>query len=235
MNTVADDIERFYSILARLRAWPHQGECLREQSRQTVVPTDGVYFFQEPGEYRAGEPGVLRIVRVGTHAVSQGSKATLWQRLRTHKGTKAGGGNHRGSIFRKHVGAAIYARDGIDPTRWNTGSSAPHAVRAQEAAHEKRVSAYLGAMPVFWVAVPGTSGPTNRRAFIERNAIALLSNHLHPTDKATDGWLGNSYPSGEVRGSALWNVNHVNEEYDPRFLDDLAACVARTCQSAVVA
>jgi len=69
----------------------------------------------------------------------------------------------------------------------------------------------------------------NRRAFIERNAIALLSNHRHPMDKASARWLGNSSPADAVRGSALWNVNHVNEDYDPRFLDDLAACVARTC------
>lgn len=233
MSAVADDIERFYSILARLRTCPHQGECLCGQIRQTVVVTDGVYFFQEPGEYRAGEPDVLRIVRVGTHAVSQGSKATLWQRLRTHKGTNAGGGNHRGSIFRKHVGAAMIVRDRIDLPRWNIGSSARHAVRVREADHEKQVSAYIGAMPVFWVAVPGQSGPSNRRAFIERNAIALLSHHLDPMDKASEGWLGNSCPHDEVRHSALWNVNHVGEDYDPGFLDALEACVALTCQSVV--
>jgi hypothetical protein len=88
---------------------------------------------------------------------------------------------------------------------------------------------------MFWVAVPGESGPANLRAFIERNAIALLSNHLDPMDKASDGWLGHSCPSSEVRSSALWNVNHVALDYDPRFLDDLEACVARTCQSAVAA
>jgi hypothetical protein len=227
--SVVADIERFYSILARLRACPHQGESLREQSRKTVLPAAGVYFFQEPGEYRTRQPDVLRIVRVGTHAVSEGSKATLWQRLRNHMGTKAGGGNHRGSIFRKHVGAAMLVRDGIDLPRWNIGSSAPRSVRVQEADHEARVSAYLGAMPVYWIAVPGPSGSSNRRAYIERNAIALLSNHLDPVDKASGRWLGNSCPSAEVRGSALWNVNHVNEDYDPRFLDDLEACVVRTC------
>jgi hypothetical protein len=235
MSMVADNIERFYSILARLRACPHQGECLGDQSRKTGLPTEGVYFFQEPGEYRTRQPDVLRIVRVGTHAVSQGSKATLWQRLRTHKGTDAGGGNHRGSIFRKHVGAAMLVRDGIDLPRWSIGSSAPHSVRIQEAEHEKRVSAYLGAMPVFWVAVPGESGPSNRRAFIERHAIALLSNHLRPTDKASAQWLGKSCPSDEVRHSGLWNVNHVNGDYDSRFLDELEGCVARTCQSGVAA
>jgi hypothetical protein len=96
-----------------------------------------------------------------------------------------------------------------------------------------RLSAYIGAMPVFWLGVPGQSGPSNLRAFIERNAIALLSNHLDPVDKASDGWLGKSCPSKEVQRSGLWNVNHVDEDYDPRFLDDMEACVARTCQFAV--
>jgi hypothetical protein len=234
VSTVASDIERFYLIFARLRTYPYQGECLREQSRKTVLPAEGVYFFQEPGEYRTQRSDVLRIVRVGTHGVSQGSKATLWQRLRTHKGTEAGGGNHRGSIFRKHVGAAILLRDRIDLPRWNIGSSAPHSVRVGEVQHETRVSAYIGAMRVFWIAVPGQSSASNLRAFVERNAIALLSNRLDPVDKASAQWLGNSCPSGEIRQSGLWNVNHVNEDYDPRFLDDLEAYVVRTCRSVSV-
>jgi hypothetical protein len=125
--------------------------------------------------------------------------------------------------------------DGIDLPTWNIGSSAPRPVRIREADHEGRVSAYLGAMPVFWVAVAGQSGPSNLRAFVERNAIALLSNHLDPMDKASDGWLGKSSLSIEVQRSGLWNVNHVNEDYDPRFLDDLEVCVARTCQAVAVA
>lgn len=60
----------------------------------------------------------LRLTRIGTHAVSMGLSASLWNRLRTHRRAKSGtyedGGNHRGSVFRKRVGEAMIDRDGLD-------------------------------------------------------------------------------------------------------------------------
>ena len=47
-------------------------------------PRHGVYFFYEPGETRAD--GTDRVVRVGTHALTATSQATLWGRLRQHRG-----------------------------------------------------------------------------------------------------------------------------------------------------
>ena len=62
----------------------------------------------EEGEVRAETGDCPRIVRVGTHALKTGSKTKLWTRLKQHKGiTRTGGGNHRGSIFRKIMGAAL--------------------------------------------------------------------------------------------------------------------------------
>jgi hypothetical protein len=44
---------------------------------------------------------------VGTHALTATSQVTLWGRLRQHRGHLAGphpgGGNHRASVFRRHV------------------------------------------------------------------------------------------------------------------------------------
>ena len=72
-------------------------------------PDRGVYFFFEEGEHLKDQKGISRVVRVGTHAITIGAQATLWQRLRQHKGNENGnfgenGGNHRGSIFRKLLG-----------------------------------------------------------------------------------------------------------------------------------
>lgn len=67
-------------------------------------------FLFESGEFRKTEPFESRIVRVGTHAVSEGSSSNLWNRLRTHRGGVELGGNHRGSIFRLHVGKSIIAK-----------------------------------------------------------------------------------------------------------------------------
>lgn len=119
---------------------------------------------------------------------------------------------------------------------WGIGSSAsaPPAVResptfqAAEAAWERRVSEYIGATTVLWVDVPDEPGPDSARALIERNAIALLSNRLAPIESASAGWLGHHSPRDEIKRSNLWNVNHVDQAYDPQFLDDLEAAVERT-------
>lgn len=71
--------------------------------------------------------------------------------------------------------------------------------------------------------------PRSDRAYIERNAIALASNYdREPVDPRADGWLGTDSPSEKIRGSGLWNVDHVDESYDPAFLDRLSEAVADT-------
>jgi hypothetical protein len=187
----------------------------------------GVYFFAEPGEMRCSVPEVSRIVRIGTHAVSAGSKATLWGRLRTHRGGVTGNGNHRGSIFRRHVGAALLARDVSTLASWGSGGSASVAIRAAEASHEQQVSAYLRTMSVFWVAVDDESGPKSARAFIERNAIALLSNHLNPADTPSPRWLGRHSIDSEIQRSGLWNLDYVDSPCDVTFLDVLEQAIER--------
>jgi hypothetical protein len=92
-------------------------------------------------------------------------------------------------------------------------------------AHERRVSEYLGAMTVLWLAVPGEPSPQSMRAIIERNVIALLSNGMRPHDPPSDGWLGRYSRKPEIRQSGLWNVNHVSEAYNPAFLLDLESLV----------
>src|SRR5882672_7431786 len=200
MESASDNLERFYALVARLADAPGQGRALRELVARSSLPKRGVYFFCEPGEFRAGKPSLQRIVRVGTHAVSAGSQSILHGRLKQHLGTRSGGGNHRGSIFRLHVGAALLGRDGTRLATWGVGSSAPPAVRdseagrAAEAAWEKHVSDYIGGMSVFLVDVPDEPSPQSNRSFIERNAIALLSNRFAPIDRASSGWLGRFSP-----------------------------------------
>jgi hypothetical protein len=222
------DLKRFYALIERLATLPGQGRRLAESTGRMQWPSRGVYFFQEPGEYRKSAPGDPRIVRVGTHAVSTGAKSTLWSRLRAHRGGMDLGGNHRASIFRLHVGAALLERDkgthGRLPT-WSIGQSAPRGVRQAEADHERRVSQYIGRMSVLWVDVPDDPGPNSRRSFIERNAIALLSNRLSPQDGPSESWLGRYSPRAEIRQSGLWNLNHVVGEADSVLMDELETAV----------
>jgi hypothetical protein len=86
-------------------------------------------------------------------------------------------------------------------------------------------------MSFFWIDIPDEPGADSARAFVERNAIALLANRLDPIDRPSDGWLGRSSPRGEIRRSALWNLKHVSADYDPASLSALETFVAMSCAS----
>jgi hypothetical protein len=174
----------------------------------------------EDGEIRSDSGTGPRIVRVCTHALTEGSGTKLWNRLKQHRGQqKTGGGNHRGSIFRLIVGTSVMARNGHDLSSWGHGRNAPADVRAGEGALEREVSKVICAMPFLWLAIDDEPSTESLRGYIERNATALLSNfEKEPLDPPSAGWLGHSCNRERVRKSGLWNQNHVEEAYDPAFL-----------------
>lgn len=221
------DLSRFYSLLGDLAEQTGGPHRLAECSGRMEWPERGVYFFMEQGEERRESGGGPRIVRVGTHALKDGSRTTLWTRLSQHKGAQAsGGGNHRGSIFRLLVGAALLADDLTPCSTWGQGNSAPRTIREAEHELESRVSAVIGQMPFLFLPIVDKPGPRSVRGVIERNAIALLSNAgKTPFDSASRGWLGYRCPHERVRKSHLWNQNHVDEAYDRSFLDRLEALI----------
>lgn len=226
-------LDRFYELLAELAAIPGQGPALADCDGRMQWPQRGVYFFREPGEGRASNTEVPRIVRVGTHALGAGAKSSLWGRLRAHRGHRDGRGNHRGSIFRLHVGAAMLQRDGSfdGSSTWAAGQSAARAIREQEVEHERKVSAHIGRMTVLWLDVPDEPGPKSTRGLIERNAIALLSNGLAPADPPSPAWLGLHSPREEIRRSGLWNLNHVLDRHDSGYVSLLADLVMDICSA----
>ncbi len=84
-------------------------------------------------------------------------------------------------------------------------------------------------MPFLGVAVNDAPGPNSRRAYIERNAIALLSNWNAPAlDGPSPDWLGRKSNRERVRRTGLWNNNHVEEQYDPTFLLVLEEAIKET-------
>lgn len=173
-----NDLERFYNILNILEQRLGGKRQLLSCSGKMKWPERGVYFFFESNETRVAS-GNLRVVRVGTHALKDGAKSTLRDRLKTHRGTSSGGGNHRGSVFRLHVGSALLAggdySEQIKKT-WGKGASAPQEIRLAEKELERRVSEYIGGMYFLWLKVDDPPGPDSLRGYIERNSIALLSN-----------------------------------------------------------
>lgn len=222
------DLDRFYKLLHRLRERVGGYRYLANSNGRMDWPERGVYFFFAREATRTDDDQ-LRVSRIGTHAVSAGSGTKLWDRLRGHRGTFSGGhedgGNHRGSVFRLRIGEALIEREELanEYPYWGEGSSAPKdGLRDEEYDMEKRVSFYVRGMPLLWVEVNDEPGPDSNRAYIEQNAIALLSNYQQESlDPRDTGWLGKDSSSLEIRRSGLWNVNHVGEDYDPEFLDVL--------------
>jgi hypothetical protein len=227
-----EELDRFYRVIAILRENCTGFRCLKNCTHKSGWPARGVYFFFEDHEFREGG-STLRVVRVGTHAVSANSRTTLWNRLHTHRGASSGGGNHRGSIFRKRVGEALL-QIGSYPTEiaasWGIDNSAAKSTRLAEIPLERDVSAVIGAMPFLWIEVADAPGAGSDRAYLERNSIALLSNFgKEPIDRPSEGWLGLRSPQETIRKSGLWNTNHVGDECSPTFLDTLERCVRAGC------
>jgi hypothetical protein len=236
----SDDLDRFYELLDTLAKRVGGPRKLKDCTGYMDWPDRGVYFFLEPGETRT-HTAQKRVTRIGTHAVSTGSSTSLWDRLKQHYGTGSGssnhphGGNHRGSVYRKRVGEAIIERHGLHDDypqwddRWSGIDRDRSAVRDEEYILERRVSAYIREQPFLWLHLDDEPSADSDRAYIEQNAIALLSNfekeRLDPRDER---WLGADSRSREIRESGLWNVNHVDENYDPDFLELLGDAIEDT-------
>ncbi|MGH3224350.1 MAG: DUF7664 domain-containing protein [Streptosporangiaceae bacterium] len=220
----------FYCLLEELAAREHGPRRLAGCTGAEAWPGRGVYFFYENGEIRGDGSG--RVVRVGTHALTATSRSTLWGRLRQHRGylagTHPGGGNHRASVFRRHVGSALIQRGNYPGellASWLDRRRPPELRAPQEHEIELKVSRYIGAMPFLWLAVPDRPDGTSDRGYIERNSIALLSRLTGAADQPSTGWLGQDASSPRVRQSGLWNSDYVDDRYDSGFLQVLAALV----------
>jgi hypothetical protein len=225
-----DDLRRFYAALSVLEQKLGGARTLDSCSGRMKWPRRGIYFFRELGEDRRDGGGGPRVVRVGTHALKENSSTVLWTRLSQHRGrVSSGSGNHRGSIFRLIVGKSLIAQRGYEFPTWGNGNNAPKDIRAGEVALECEVSGVIGAMPLLWLGINDEAGPASLRGYIERNAIALLSNFKkEPLDAPSSGWLGHHCDRERVRSSGLWNSTHVDEGYDPAFLGTLEQLIDET-------
>jgi len=209
--------------LARKRGLP----CLKDVI-EGDMPASGVYLFFDERERRLRDIEQLRIVRIGTHGVASGSKASLRNRIRTHFGTTSGEGNHRSSIFRLHAGRSLINAKQVSPVEsWGASAGDKSALLAEREL-EQAVSKYLAELYVLLIAVPGESDKNNDRAYLEQNLIALVSNACKPLDPPSCEWLGLNSAKLEIRKSGLWNVNHVEQRFDPAYLNVLEYYVSLT-------
>jgi hypothetical protein len=232
-----DDLISFYRLLETLESKQGGKHNLALCSGRMQWPDKGVYFFFEKGEHRSDSGSGLRVVRIGTHALTATSKTSLWKRLSQHRGNANGQrGNHRGSIFRLLVGNALQTQDVRTISSWGVSESASAAatklgvhqehLKAQEMEAERAVSRIIGEMPFIWLGINDAPGPDSLRGYVERNAIALLSNAGKiPLDPPSRSWLGQYCDREKVRESGLWNNRHTDDTCDPDFLDKLSLLI----------
>jgi hypothetical protein len=127
----------------------------------------------------------------------------------------------------------LIRRDGHSFSIWGAGNTADRETRFGERALELEVSQVIGRMPFLRLTVPDDAGPNSLRGFIERNAIALLSNYNRTAlDPPSLHWLGHHSDRERVKNSGLWNQNHVNERHDHAFLHTLDQLVSATAAAA---
>lgn len=226
----ADDLSVMYAELSRLAHGLGEFTTLQDCRSLNGIPGKGIYLFFEDNEKRFIDNNVLRVVRVGTHAVSKNAKSTLWGRMRTHLGTSDGGGSHRSSIMRLHIGRALLEcdRPNAPHESWGIGQSASKKILTSEKELEASVSKYISKMRVLWLNVPDEPGPNSDRAFLEQNLIGLLAGQTGPVDVGTSDWLGYWSPHPAIKRSQLWNVDYTEGSYRRDFLGVLTDYVSAT-------
>jgi hypothetical protein len=188
----ADACQHLHETLSRLPR-------LRREDL-SKAPPNGIYVLFENGEEGHGGD---RIVRVGTHW----GQNNLAPRIREHLYTP----NKDRSIFRKHVGRCLLAKDEapfltqweIDLTTKASREMNAHKVdkvRLQEV--ETEVTRYMNENLSF--AVLRFDSQAERLHFEE----CLLSTIFRCRDCGPSGtWLGKFHPtSAVIRGCGLWNV-----------------------------
>jgi hypothetical protein len=238
MGTRKHDVRKFYELMDRLEVKRGGKNTLKDCDGRMGWPKRGIYFFFEEGETR-WDTELPRVVRIGTHAIKTRKEnkeggTKLWTRLKQHKGNGMIGeiqkGNHRGSIFRKHVGLALIDNDctnndisEFSKEHWGKGQSANREIKKAEEPLEIKVSQKICDMPFLVLDVP----TCEERKSIERESIRLLT-YPKPIDPPSMNWLGGKTRSPKIKESGLWNVEHVSSgEYDPAFLDKMSRLIDR--------
>ena len=123
------DLDQLYVTLEEIAEGP---VGLTELSRRIVRADAGVYLFFEQGEVRRN--GRPRVVRVGKSVKLQ--SRLLDQHLN---------GNHRASVFRRHVGEALIRRDRLPGLETWLKSTAPSLQTELDSERDVEESSHAGA------------------------------------------------------------------------------------------
>ena len=183
-----NDLKRFYKLMNTLEKKIGGRPTLAECDEAAVPSVGGVYFFFEKGEKRSGSGSGDRVVRVG-------KSIDLQDRICVdHKGPAAN--MVRGSVFRKWVHNALYRkRRNGEFADWPDIEEQTYLQRMINALNDDQrrrlgqlTSDHMWPMDFLFLPI----GREKERRYIERNAIALLSEYREEDsiDPASKRWLG---------------------------------------------
>jgi hypothetical protein len=190
-------IERIYDATHTLASKSiNQGFSRLEDPIPAAFQQQGLYLFLDRAIPRTNAKS-SKIIRVGITGINNSP------RLSQHRS-----GNMESSIFRKHVGRSLSAKN-------------------NRIATELEVSQYLH--PLEYVFLPVSNESLLRQ--LEKNLIALLSNHgiVNPADQPPANWLGfqrNVNTNEAIASSHLWNVHYV-KGFDIRKINEFEESVYR--------
>lgn len=209
------DLDTLYGLLEDYEERAGRRIALSELSRK-LLPQGGCCLYWDPEEKRQ-ETFKQRIVRVECYPPEDDN---MLSQLLKHRGTIAGtykgGGNHRQSLLRHHIGTALINKNQESYDTWE-GDQANAAIRKKEHPLETMVSRVSSQMQV--LVIPVKNHDNVKLKYIEQNLIALLSNWgKKAIDPPSPGWLGHYCSNILVRDSGLWNTNGVMLHYEQQFL-----------------
>lgn len=185
----------------------------------TALPTNGIYFFYEKGEYCTHHTSSARVVRVGTHRDGN-FKSRICEHFlldeRKMAFTKDQPAPHDRSIFRKHIGRALLNKAG-DPylAVWDlvfTTRKMRDAKRhlrdiSKETEIEAEITRILRNNFAFrFIEISGQHQRMGGGG-LERALIGTFAGC--PTCGPSEGWLGNYSPKWQIRNSGLWLIHYL--------------------------
>jgi hypothetical protein len=173
------------------------------QGSSEELPLNGIYFFFEDGESCEKDGAKLeRIVRVGTHREQGNFRRRIWYHYN---------GNKNGSVFRKHLGGALIARDDPSDKRLSQWLAQDTPTYPEI---EELVSRILRNRFHFRYVI--VDDP-DERLQLEECLIATLAGCQ--SCKPSSNWLGRYAKDEKIRLSGLWNSQHVDSMLPSRDSD----------------
>jgi hypothetical protein len=186
------------------------------------LPSNGVYFFYESGEYWGHGGQKPRVVRIGAHR-----EGNLVSRMRSHYVADSTirrldydrAAPKDRSIFRKNIGRALLAKSRsryLKVWDWDATEKSHRALVQNhrdimvEQRLEKRINRILAER--FWFRVlptPSQEGVLGVGG-LEARLIGTVAGCGNC--RASDAWLGHFSPQHKVRHSGLWLSQHLDDE-----------------------